>query len=185
MGKKIFATVLAAAMLFSITGCHMVFTNEELDKEQVIAVVNGTEIKKETFLKDYQSYRTLYGITDANENSAANKETVEELKKQVFEELVSYEVVYQKAVELGVAELSDEQKEELDTSVETRKAGIRSSVEQEVEEEFTGTEEEKQAEIERRAKLQEDTYGITDGSYRDRLARDYVKKNVREKLGED
>ncbi len=54
MGKKIFATVLAAAMLFSITGCHMVFTNEELDKEQVIAVVNGTEIKKETFLKDYQ-----------------------------------------------------------------------------------------------------------------------------------
>ena len=55
MGKKIFATVLAAVMLFSITGCHMVFTNEELDKEQVIAVVNGTEIKKETFLKDYQS----------------------------------------------------------------------------------------------------------------------------------
>lgn len=185
MGKKIFATVLAAVMLFSITGCHMVFTNEELDKEQVIAVVNGTEIKKETFLKDYQSYRTLYGITDANENSAANKEAVEELKKQVFEELVSYEVIYQKAVELGVAELSDEQKQELDTSVETRKTGIRSSVEEEVEEEFTGTEEEKQAEIERRAKLQEDTYGITDGSYRDRLARDYVKKNVREKLGED
>ena len=133
MGKKIFATVLAAVMLFSITGCHMVFTNEELDKEQVIAVVNGTEIKKETFLKDYQSYRTLYGITDANENSAANKEAVEKLKKQVFEELVSYEVIYQKAVELGVAELSDEQKQELDKSVETRKTGIRSSVEEEVE----------------------------------------------------
>ncbi len=186
MAKKLLMLVLAAVLLLSFTGCNMFFVNEEEDAKQVIAVVNGVEIQKGALIKDYQSYRSLYSITDANENSDANKDTVQKIKSEIYDQLLNNEILLQKAKELGIEALTKDQETEIDQDVETRKTDIQSSVKSTVADEAKDNPNlDQQAEIDRLVQQQYDYVGITDGSYKDRLVRDSLVTNIKAYLGKD
>jgi len=186
MAKKIFIFLLAAVLLFAFAGCHMFFVNEEKDAELIVAKVNGVEIKKAALLTDYHSYRSLYNITDANENSEENRETVEAIKTQIFDELMEYEVIVQKMTEMGIELITQEQQAELDENVETRKESILNTAKNAVEEEAKDKPQlDAEAEIQRRVQQEYDYVGITDGSYRERLLRGKVRENLKAYLGKD
>lgn len=84
--KKIFLT---AAVLFGLSltasGCAMVSVNPERDNAQVIAVIDGQEIKKEDF-NNYMAYYDMY--YQANGSSMPTGSDLEDLKQSVFESLI-------------------------------------------------------------------------------------------------
>ncbi|MBQ9942268.1 MAG: peptidylprolyl isomerase [Christensenellaceae bacterium] len=184
--RRLLSMILVLLTVLTMTGCNMVFVNEELDKEQIIAVVNGVEIKKEDLIENYEAYKASYGITAANEKSDAMAETVKNLKIAVFDELVRYEVIYQKAVELGLDKLTAKQEQELDKVVTDRQDFILATVTQEVEDEMElnpGLD--KDAEIARRVEEQYEAIGMKDGSFRERKKRDFIVQNLKDYLAKD
>ena len=109
---KIAVLAVAAAMVLSCFGCSMISVNEERQQNQVVAVVNGTELK----YSDYQAelnntlYNT-YGYTN-DQFEALEDDRKSELQEAVLKQLVDDELKYQDAMANGY-ELTDEQVEEL------------------------------------------------------------------------
>ena len=59
--KRLLITVLVLmTMVTMLTSCKMVVKDEEKDLDQVVATVNGVEIKKTDVLAAYHSYRYYF-----------------------------------------------------------------------------------------------------------------------------
>lgn len=112
MNKKLFTKLivicLAVAIVFSLAGCSMATVNEDRQKTQPVAVVNGTDI---TWL-DYDNLLTqyLYSYYGYSEEQylQLGDESLESIQGIVMKELVARELEYQDALEKGYA-LSDEE----------------------------------------------------------------------------
>lgn len=104
---KLFALVLALAMV--LTGCNLIEIDQDKDNAEVVASVNGENITKGE-VKDtydyYVSYYTYlyqyyYGMSDISSMT-------DDIKDSVLEAFIESRLVAQKAVELGLDQLSDE-----------------------------------------------------------------------------
>lgn len=128
MQKKIIAAALAIIFALALTGCNMVFVNEEKDREQVVAKVGEETVLKGYVLDRYETYKAIYGITDASAKTESGRESIRSLKTSLLDDAISETVALIKARELGVAELSDAQKKELEKTLQSNREYVEKNV---------------------------------------------------------
>lgn len=107
---KIASIVLCIALLGSLSACSMVSVDKEKEANQVAATVGNTNILKKDYDTQLNNYMQAYGYDDSYMKDPANKETVDSMKKEVLDSMVSDEVAYQWAVANGL-DLTDAEKQ--------------------------------------------------------------------------
>ena len=110
---KWLALALSATLILS--GCGLITVDKEKEQAQkdaqIVAEFNGGSVSYGEAMKEYEnwaSYYQMYGynLTDENE--------IKDLKQQVLDTLVQQKVVEAKAKEMGLTELTAEEKAALD-----------------------------------------------------------------------
>ncbi|HHU64159.1 MAG TPA: hypothetical protein GXZ32_08180 [Clostridiales bacterium] len=95
----------------SIAGCGLVKVNPEVDRQLVVATVNGEEILKGEFLDNLEMIKQSYGITEENEKDEEIKSFLEGLKESVLDSLIDYRILKQQLEKENiVADEEDKQK---------------------------------------------------------------------------
>lgn len=108
MNKKILTCFAVALMgLFVLSGCNT---------DPIIATVNGADIHNSEFREIFDSYATYYGIDDAT--SEENADAVAYLRDMILDRLIDEKVQLIKARELGLDQLTDEMKVEIQTELD-------------------------------------------------------------------
>ena len=131
MAKRTFKLVaLLLALAFALTGCSMIEVDKEMDDAEVIIKVNDVEMLKKDVMETYENYKASveyqYQLYSAF-GYAMTMPDDEEIKQMVIDGLVLQEVRRQKAAELGLDQLTDE---ELATVKENAQADYDSAYEQ-------------------------------------------------------
>ena len=129
--KSLLALLLALMMLLS--GCALITTDTEKDNARVILDVNGQTVNKATIsnavqnqISQNQYYNQLYSAYGISLNYPTDEATVTE---QVVQSYVERLVSGQKAKELGLDQLTEEEKAETDaTAQETFNTFIESVI---------------------------------------------------------
>lgn len=182
MIKKIFAAGLAALVMMGAAGCNMVFLNEERDKQTVVATVNGEDILKPTVMQLYNSYKSMYGITDENEKSEAAAEAVKTLKDSLLDAAVNDVLSRQKAKELGV-DLTEEEQKAIDQEMDEVLANIQTRAESYADAAIAADSTiDRDAYIAKEKEYMLESYGINDGSYRKNLESQKLLEKLQEHL---
>lgn len=122
MRKRVILTLMLAVALVVTTSCSLIVKDEEVDKQTTIIEVAGQTITKgevneqvEAVL-DYQEYMYyLYGMS-YDRTSATN---ISEARDTAIEGLIQEAVLNQKAAEMGLDELTDEELAEVEESAES------------------------------------------------------------------
>lgn len=158
--KKFFAAMLCIVMALSVSACHMIFTDEEKDRAQVVATVFGEEITKGEVIDLYDSYFGGYGLDD--ENKAY-------YMKYVLDMLIESKVQEVKVNQMGI-ELTEEELKEIDDeiaqSLEAVEEQIRETVKKEAEEDSSIDVE---AEVKKQMDELKESAGINSGEYRESM----------------
>lgn len=131
MAKRTFRLLaLALALMLALTGCSMIEVDKEMDDAEVIIKVNDTELLKKDVMATYETYKAnlqyQYQMYSAFGYSLTMPSD-DEIKQNVVDALVMQEVRKQKAAELGLDQLTDE---ELATVSETAQSNYDSDFEQ-------------------------------------------------------
>lgn len=129
---KLLALVLA--LLLVLSGCSMIEVDEEKDNAQTAAVVGGEVITKGEAQSLYDYYVDYYTYLYSYYGMSADSLDLEELKQSALDALVQEKLVAQKAAELGLDQLTDEQKAEVEELANEQLEGYISSYSSEVEE---------------------------------------------------
>ncbi|MBR1896231.1 MAG: SurA N-terminal domain-containing protein, partial [Pyramidobacter sp.] len=98
---------LVLAMLLALTGCSLIEIDQEMDNAEAVATVNGVTITKGDVKNTYDSYVNYYNYLSSYYGSSMDTST---LKDDVIEAFINRELVNQKAAELGLDTLTDEDK---------------------------------------------------------------------------
>lgn len=132
--KTAAVAVCALVLCIALIGCNLMSVNEDRDKEQIAAKVGEYEITKGEVMDvvaEYVSYYAMFGytLTEDDQNTIA---------PDVLEELIAEKVQLVKAKELGYAEFTDEDREEItkrvDEEMEYYMDYVRTEAEAELEE---------------------------------------------------
>ncbi len=179
--KKIASILLIAVLLASLAACSMVSVDSEKDENQVVAVVGDTEILKKDFNEQIQDYIAAYGYDASYLTDTENAEQVQSLKEYVLDVMVADEAAYQYAIANGM-DLTDEEKQEqrdnLDATIESFKQTIRTQVEEEAAEDPSIDVEEEVA------KQEEERLSKYDDQYYEDTIRYYVVQNFEDSIKE-
>ncbi|MBR3504867.1 MAG: peptidylprolyl isomerase [Clostridia bacterium] len=108
-------TALALALLLALTGCSLIEIDQEMDNAEAVATVNGVTITKGDVKNTYDYYVNYYNYMSSYYGTAVDTST---LKDDVVNLFIKNEVIKQKAAELGLDQLTDEDK----ASVEAKAA---------------------------------------------------------------
>lgn len=96
---KIVAGILCVALALAFAGCSLVAVDEDKDKAQVVATVNGEEIHKEEFLAMQQQYIYIYQMFGMDPTS--DEATLAEFNSMILDGLVNNLVLEQQAKAQG------------------------------------------------------------------------------------
>lgn len=96
--KKRVTTAIIIILAMVVAGCGMIGVNDEKDRKQVVAQVNGKEILKGEVIDEFDLYSAVYGVQEDQEK---------EIKLQILDQLVNRAIIIQKAKEAGF-ELNDD-----------------------------------------------------------------------------
>lgn len=113
MARRTFKLIaLLMALAFALTGCSMIEVDQEMDDAEVIIKVNDTELLKKDVMNTYEVYKAnllaqyqMYASFGYNISLPSE----DEVKQMVVDALVMQEVRKQKAAELGLDQLTDEE----------------------------------------------------------------------------
>lgn len=127
---KLIALLLMAALTLSAVGCSLVSIDEEKAAEEArqellkpIATVNGVEIPRGDYVSMVEYYIQMYSYFGMDLYS--DTETLEALKQDVLDSLIEQEVLWQKAQELGLDQLSAEEQATVDADYEEQISSYR------------------------------------------------------------
>ena len=103
---KLIALALAAMLVLS--GCSMITVDKEMDDAEVVAEYSGGKITKGEAMAEYEAtiapVISQYNLTD---------EQTEQIKSNMLDNMVRERLIKAKAEELGLTNLSDEERAEL------------------------------------------------------------------------
>ena len=134
--KKFRILALLLVMSFAVSACSLIEVNEEKDRAQVVATVNGVKILKGDLIDmlDEQLYYYLqyqqYGLV-----GELTQIELDGMIETSIDALVEQEYVMQKAKELGL-ELTEEEKDTALTSLNAEIADLKESFREEVQAEI-------------------------------------------------
>ena len=182
--KKRLAFLAAVVMLITmLTGCHMVEYDEQSDRLQVVAVIDGEEILKDSILDDYETYKSYAYIDEDSENTEYGKTVAHSLKMQFLNDIIEEEILERKFEEYGIAELSDEEKAELQKEVDEYVESMENIITTEMETlrpAYPDYTEEKLRDTAEYNVMQK--YGISDGSYLQELITERRKEMLLDRV---
>lgn len=161
--KKVVTTVVCVALcaVFA-TSCSMVSVNQEKDRAQVVAEVNGTPITKGEVMDQVDAMLQMYGMTRDAFVQQSGAEQFTALKEDILNSLVQSELLYQHAKADGLVDESDQAKAEKKATIEETLVSMRTSVEEQVNADETIKEADKEAAIEKQYNEMLKTYGYED-----------------------
>ncbi|MBP3941641.1 MAG: peptidyl-prolyl cis-trans isomerase [Christensenellaceae bacterium] len=182
--KKRLAFLAAVVMMMTmLAGCHMVEYDEQSDRLQVVAVIDGEEILKDSILDDYETYKSYAYIDEDSENTEYGKTVAHSLKMQFLNDIVEEKILERKFEEYGIAELSDEEKAELQKEVDEYVESMENIITTEMETlrpAYPDYTEEKLRDTAEYNVMQK--YGISDGSYLQELITDRRKEMLLDRV---
>lgn len=106
---------LALALMLSLSACSMVKLNEERDGKTVVAVVGNTKILKSDYKLMLERTLNNYGL-DPRSSSTDTASYVEYYSTNTLDALVNQELMMQKAQEMGILPLTDEDEKDFEES---------------------------------------------------------------------
>ncbi|MGN1248674.1 MAG: SurA N-terminal domain-containing protein [Candidatus Spyradocola sp.] len=110
---KKFAKLLAVCLaVMALAGCSLVTVNPE---KITVATVGGETITKAQFDEQFNAFLAQYGYTQESEAIA---DQMTELKESFIDQMVEQLVIDQKVRELGLDQVTDEEKAEAEKSVD-------------------------------------------------------------------
>ena len=127
---KLLALVLALTLVMS--GCSMIEVDKEKDNAQTAAVVGGEVITKGEAQSLYDYYVDYYTYLYSYYGLSSDSLDLETLKQNALDALVEQKLVAQKAAELGLDQLTDEQKAEVEATANEDLENYISSYESDV-----------------------------------------------------
>ena len=166
------AIILVVAMVLSVSACSLVSKDEDKDAAQVVATVNGVDILKGDVYNALRSNgMSYYGDAEYYFNEE-NAESYKDAANTALDGLISAEISKQKAKELGLDEITEDEMTELETNAKNYydyyASQIRSSLtEQNMQYGVTMTDEEIEEEI---SNTLSNYLGIEDASVEGMLA---------------
>lgn len=130
--RKLALAALLLAAAFLMSGCNLIVKDKAVDAQQVILSVNGEEITKEKFTRYYENayqqaeqdqayYAQSYGMPA----QPVNPDTVLE---NTLDSIARHLLLMQKARELGLDEMTDEETAEIEEQGKTQFENIRQQV---------------------------------------------------------
>jgi len=125
--KTYIAMAVTGVLILSFAGCNLIERTPESIQNTVYAKVGSTKITKgevDKAAKQYlDQYKTQYG--DDFENNATIKDKLKELRQQQVDGLVSNEVIFQSAKELGVTPTDEEIQTQVDDRIKFYKEALK------------------------------------------------------------
>lgn len=100
-------TALVLALLLALSGCSLIEIDKEMDDAEAVATVNGETITKGEIKDTYDYYVDYYNYMGSYYGITYDTST---LKDDVIEAFIENKIVSQKAKELGLDQLTDEDK---------------------------------------------------------------------------
>lgn len=101
---------LALAVLLCLTGCSMITVDKEMDDAEIVATFEGGTITKGEAMEQYaetEAAYAQYGVT------LSELDDVDSIKSEMLDYMIENKIVEMKAQELGLTELTDEEKAQL------------------------------------------------------------------------
>ena len=106
--KKTALLLLLLAAVLTLSGCNLIGFDSELDRKQVVASVQGTDITKGEWL-DYRDYMVSYMQQYYQQNYGMNVPVkAEDYGDTALEQLIQNKVLEAKRAELGISPLGEE-----------------------------------------------------------------------------
>ena len=131
MARRTFKLLaLVMALMLALTGCSMIEVDREMDDAEVIIRVNGTELLKKEVMENYELYKANLQYQYQMYAAFGYPVTMpsdDDIKQTVVDAMVMQEVRKQKAAELGLDQLTDD---ELATVSETAQSNYDADFEQ-------------------------------------------------------
>ena len=170
---KLLALVLVLTL--TLSGCSMIVVDEEKENARTAAVVGGEIITKGEAQSLYDYYVDYYTYLYSYYGMSSDSLDLEDLKQDALDALVEQKLVAQKAAELGLDQLTDEQKAEIEEQVNADFENYIESYQEDVRTDDMTDEEARAATI---AYLEEN--GVTAESLRESQTETYVADLLRE-----
>lgn len=179
--KKIMAAAVCAVLCVALASCSMVSVNEDKDRAQVVAEVNGTEITKGEVLDQVDMNLTVYGMTREQFVEQYGAEQFTAMKEDMLTQFVKNELLYQHAQADGLATDTDDARAEKRQGIEDTLESLRTSIEETANADDTITD--KDAYVEEQYAKYVELYGYSDidKAVEDSLKTDAINAEV-EKL---
>lgn len=130
MKKAMMAVVGVGLCAVFATSCTMVSVNTDKDRSQVVAEVNGTQLKKGEVMDQVDMMLQMYGMTRDQYVQQQGAEQFASMKEGMLDQAVKNELLYQHAKADGLADESDQAKEEKRKSIEDTLDSLRKSIEE-------------------------------------------------------
>ncbi|MBR4443742.1 MAG: SurA N-terminal domain-containing protein [Clostridia bacterium] len=113
-------TALVMALLLALTGCSLIEIDQEMDNAEAVATVNSATITKGEVKNTYEYYQNYYAYMNYYYTGSSDiSSQLESIKDTVLELFIRNELVKQKAAELGLDTLTDDDK----ATIEEKAAG--------------------------------------------------------------
>ncbi len=120
MNKWLKLTAMLMALLM-LAGCNLIATDPVLDAQQTVAQVGNTKITKGEWLEQADNilYNTqmMYEVYYGMQYDVTNSQYIAAARAQAIENLITQEVIMQKAAAEGLDVLSEEEQKQLDEDV--------------------------------------------------------------------
>ncbi|MFR9207193.1 MAG: peptidylprolyl isomerase [Lachnospiraceae bacterium] len=190
MRKRIIAAVASLAMMFAFAGCNMATVNEERDNAQVIIEIGDQKVLKGDLIDDFndivEMYSGLYGISTEELMSESNAEVMDSIINSIIETYTEELLVDIYAEKLNAdLSLTEEQKKEVEDSLKENYDYFKEQAEQQINNDDSIKEEDKEAKIEELFNEALETSGYNDGSMKEDLESQYKITNMKNWLDKD
>jgi len=119
MKKTIISAVALVLTVLMVVGCNMIVYDAEKDRQTVIATVNGVEVVKGSIMDEIDTTLQYAGITDTENMTETEQDSYDEIVDAAINELIEYELCRQHADEVGIAEVSDQQIANIDSTIQS------------------------------------------------------------------
>lgn len=188
--KRITALALGMLLILS-SGCSLVDKDEEkaaeIDRNKIIIEYKDLKVKKDDINKKMNKYLTAQGmaITDLAD-SEDDKEIWDRFKNDVVQEVAADQIALEKAAELGLDKLTEEEETKLNEAYESSLSAIQSTIEYSVKANMAN-DESLDYDTEYNRQMEEYFYlqGYSVATYREDLKKELIIDKVKEYYTKD
>ncbi len=191
MKHKRFMSLALGLLLVLSSGCSLVEKDEEkaaeIEKNKIIIEYKDITVKKDEITKKMNKYLTAQGMAIADlEDSEDDKEIWDRFKSDIVREMAVDQIALEKAAELGLNKLTEEEEASLNEAYASSLSAIEPNIDASVRADMVS---DKSLDYETEYKRQMDEYfylqGYSVDTYREDLEKEFIINKVKEHYTKD